>query len=107
MKNWSFGVNMNDLGNWPHDENGEPVAPAFLEHLPSLQMEAEVDMNLLQAYGIPVIPQYPNDGSFGRIIIGIPGGGVDLFVPETLLEDARNILSGDIIEDEEQREDLI
>lgn len=100
MEKWSFGINMNNLDNWPKDENGEPVPPAFLEHLSTQQMEAEVEMNLLRAYGIPVIPQYPNDGSFGLVVIGLPGGGIDLFVPETLLDDARNILSGDIIADD-------
>lgn len=104
MKNWSFGIKKENFENWPYDENGICVQPAFLEHVSGQQMEAEVEINLLRAYGIPVISRYPNDGAFGKIVIGLPGGGVDLFVPETLLDDARNILSGDIVEEYEESE---
>lgn len=101
MENWSFGIHRGKLDNWPKDENGEMIPPVFLEHISSQQFAAEVDINLLEAYGIPVITQYPNDGAFGKVVIGMSGGGIELYVPETLLDDARNILSGDIIEDDE------
>jgi len=99
MKNWGFSSKHHSLDNWPKKENGEPVAPAFLEHVPAGQLSAEVDINLLEAYGIPVIPQYPNNGTLGKVVLGMPGCGIELYVPETLLEDAQNILSGDIIEE--------
>jgi len=35
-------------------------------------------------------------------MIGFAGGGVDVYVPETMLEDARNVVSGDIIFDGEE-----
>ena len=104
MKEWSFGIHKRDLANWPKKEDGEPVAPAFLERVSPLSLTADVEINLLEAYGIPVIPHYPHDGTLGKVVIGMPGAGVDLFVPETLLEDARNILSGDIASEESEDE---
>ena len=43
----------------------------------------------------------PGDGSFGEVFLGSSGFGVDIYVPETMLEDAQNIVSADILEDEE------
>ena len=79
------------LEKWPRDAQGEPVRPAFLKHCSGLDMEDSIALSLLEAYGIPAIAQYPNDGEFGKVILGMGGSGTDLFVPETMLEDAKNL----------------
>jgi hypothetical protein len=100
VKNWSFKrKKLSDI--WPRDEKGEMVRPVFLMHTLESQMEAEMKINLLQAYGIPAVTQYPNNGDFGKVMLGISGTGVDIFVPETMLDDARNIISADIQDTEE------
>ena len=76
------------------DENGEPVEPVFMTHCISLNMEDEMISNLLEAYGIPCLKQYPNDGDFGRLILGMSGPGVDIYVPKTMYEDAVNLSEG-------------
>lgn len=86
---------------WPEDENGAPVPPVFLTHIHGGPLDMELTLNLLEAYGIPHNCGYPNNGLFGQLIMGYPPGGMEVFVPETMLEDARNILSADIVEDEE------
>jgi len=83
---WGFG-NQNKVP-WPQTPDGLPVTPAFLMHLKSADMEGDITMNMLSVFGIPTIAEYPNDGSFGRVILGISGTGVDIYVPETMLEDA-------------------
>ena len=85
---------------WPNDERGEPAAPAFLKHIHGGPLDMELTLNLLDAYGIPHVSEYPNGGLFGKLILGYSPGGMDIFVPETLLEDAQNILSADIYDDE-------
>ena len=35
-------------------------------------------------------------------MVGFAGAGIDLMVPETMLEDAQNIVSGDIVEEPEE-----
>ena len=60
----------------------------------------ELTLNLLEAYGIPHVCEYPNNGLFGKLILGFPPGGIRVFVPETMLEDAQNVLNADICEDE-------
>jgi hypothetical protein len=89
---------------WPKNEDGTQVAPAFLTHTGGAPLDAELVLNLLQAYGIPTLCQYPNDGSFGQIMVGVAGGGVDIFVPETMLEDAKNLLNADIAEEDGELE---
>ena len=103
MKEWHFGSE-SPAANWPEDENGNPVEPAFLEHLGANEMEVELELSLFRAYGIPVICRRPNDGDFGRLVLGFSGPGTDLFVPKTMLEDAMNIMSGDIEPEETEEE---
>ena len=80
---------------WPKDESGESVPPAFLGHIHGGPLDMELTLNLLEAYGIPHVSEYPNNGLFGKMILGHPPGGMDVYVPQTLLEDAQNILNAD------------
>lgn len=91
------------LKNWPLDESGEYLAPTFLTHCSNQDLDDELLINMLSAYGIPCLRQYPNDGEFGRLILGMAGSGVDIFVPATMLEDAKALLEG---EPEEHDEDV-
>ena len=85
---------------WPDDERGIAVPPAFLTHIHGGAMDLELTLNLLEAYGIPHVAQYPLNGLFGKLIMGFPPGGMEIYVPETMLEDAQNVLNADFIEDE-------
>ena len=101
MENWGLSQSPHDrLENWPEDENGEKVPPVLLMHLGGAPMDMNVELSVLEAYNIPYILEYPNNGDFGIVIMGHAGGGVDIFVPETMLEDAKNILNAEICEDE-------
>ncbi|MCL2627981.1 MAG: hypothetical protein FWD44_04690 [Oscillospiraceae bacterium] len=95
---WKFGKP--DGPQWPKDENGEPVPPVHLKHISGGPLDLEVALNLLEAYGIPHVSEYPNNGSFGKMIFGHPPSGMEIFVPATMLEDAQNILTADPVEDE-------
>jgi len=90
---------------WPEADNGDPVAPAFLTHIAGGPLDMELTLNLLEAYGIPRVCEFPNNGLFGKLIMGHPPGGMEVFVPETMLEDARNLLSADIVEGEDEVEE--
>lgn len=79
---------------WPKSESGEPVEPVFLTHVQCLDINDEMLVNLLEAYGIPCLRQYPNDGDFGRLILGTSGTGVEIYVPKTMYEDAFNLTEG-------------
>jgi hypothetical protein len=85
---------------WPKNDDGETVPPAFLTHIHGGPFDMELTLNLLEAYRIPHVCEYPHNGLFGKMILGHPPGGMDVFVPETLLEDAQNILSADIVEED-------
>lgn len=90
-----FGKRKKLTDKWPKKENGEPISPAFLKHVGGSQMDIELSLSLLEAYGIPALCQYPNNGEFGRLIIGHAGGGADIYVPETLLDEAQDIISAE------------
>lgn len=79
---------------WPKDAEGEPEEPVFLTHCLSLDMSDEMLVNLLEAYGIPCLRQYPNDGDFGRLMLGMSGTGVDVYIPRSMYEDAVNLSEG-------------
>lgn len=100
MGDWGFKKKKKITDIWPKKEDGEMIAPAFLMHAGSNPLDTEITLSLLEAYGVPAVCQYPNDGEFGKLIIGVPAGGVDIFVPETLLDEAKDILNADVIEDD-------
>ena len=100
---WKFGKP--DGPQWPKKEDGGPVAPAYLKHISGGPLDLEVALSLLDAYGIPHISEYPNNGAFGKLILGHPPSGMELFVPETMLEDAQNIMSADFSDEEYEDED--
>ena len=56
-------------------------------------LPTELKINMLEAYGIPCLRIYPGDGSFGKLILGMSGQGVDIYVPSSLLEDAQTLCS--------------
>lgn len=107
MKDWGFAKRPDEkLESWPTDENGEKVPPVLFRHLGGAPMDNNVELSMLDAYGIPYILEYPNNGDFGIVIMGHAGGGVDIFIPETMLEDARNIFNSEIITDEISEETI-
>ena len=105
MADWGFSSKKKLWEKWPKKEDGEMVAPAFLMHAGGNPLDTEMTLGLLEAYGVQAVCQYPNDGEFGKLIIGYAAGGVDIFVPETKLEEAKDILSAEVVEDEEYTEE--
>jgi len=93
--------------HWPKDEAGEPVPPKFLTRLPSVDLADAFLINMLEAYGVPVLRMHAGDGSFGKVVMGISGTGSDLYVPETLYETARDLMEAEIQEEDSESEELI
>ena len=80
---------------WPKLENGEPVPPALLTTCGGADLEENLLVNMLEAYGIPALVRYPGDGAFGKIVLGVSGTGCSIFVPETMLEEAKDLMEED------------
>lgn len=93
---WGRGEYSELLKRWPKDENGQPEAPIFLRSEKNLDMSDELLVNMLEAYQIPCLRIYPGDGSFGRVVLGTSGWGVDIYVPESLYQDAKELTEGEI-----------
>ena len=86
---WGRAMGDKLCDRWPRNAQGEPETPALLCNCKSLDLGDELRINMLEAYGIPCLKIYPGDGSFGKLILGMSGQGVDIYVPQSLLEDAR------------------
>ena len=95
---------MNEIGRnkpvWPSDEEGRTVPPAFLTHIGGGPLDMELTLNLLQAYGIAYVCEFPNNGLFGKLILGHPPSGMEVYVPETMLEEAMNLLNAEIVNED-------
>lgn len=95
------------LKKWPIRENGDPVVPAFLAHCSALGMEDVMLVNMLDAFGIPCIRQFPYNGELGQVVLGMSGDGVDIYVPETQLQEARALIQEvQEVSDDELQSDL-
>ncbi|MDR0838145.1 MAG: hypothetical protein LBN99_00720 [Oscillospiraceae bacterium] len=68
---------------WPKAaEGGDIVPPALLTTAIYDDMDVEITLNLLRAYGIPTDKRWQRKTH-----------GVDIFVPETMLDEARDLLA--------------
>lgn len=77
--------------NWPVDAAGRRELPALVTHLQEGPL-ADLTRNMLEAYGIPVVEIYQEDGTFARVLFGASAYGVGLFVPASRQEEARSLL---------------
>jgi len=77
---------------WPRDAKGEFVPPKFLVHCTSRDAQDVMTVNFLQSYGIPAAVIHPGDGSFGKVVLGISGTGSSIFVPETMYDQAKELM---------------
>lgn len=107
MKKWGRRKADDLSQRWPKDEKGEMIPAAYLKHTAGSELDIEVEINLLEAYGIPVLRKPVLDGDLGKVILGFSGPGEDLFVPETLLEEAKDLLEAVPVEDEEENNERI
>ncbi len=92
---WGLHRYGKDYEAWPKGPDGEPEEPAFLTNLSQIDMASDMLRNMLSAYGIPSTIRYPGDGAFGKVMLGMSGNGVDIFVPKSLLADAQELLKGE------------
>ena len=80
---------------------GEFVASKFLAWRQCVDLADEFLVNMLEAYGIPVLRRYAGDGSFGKVVLGMSGTGAELFVPETLYDTAKELMEAEIATEDE------
>jgi len=102
FKDWTLPGFGQKEDKWPRDAAGEPEEPVFLEHITGTELDVKMAVSLLVSFGIPVLYKYPNDGEFGKLLFGFAGPGVDVYVPASRLEDARGLLSAEILEEDEE-----
>ena len=91
---------------WPRDEKGELELAVLLEHVGSMDGQADIACAMLWSYGIPALIRYPRDGSFGKVVLGFSGYGADLYVPQSRLEEATALLHSENSNEEETRHDV-
>ena len=101
MKKEEWGRSGTELlsERWPKDEQGHAEESSFLCTCSCRDMSDTLTINMLEAYGIPCVRSYPGDGAFGRVVMGMSGTGVDIFVPSSMLETAQKLVEG--VDDDE------
>jgi len=77
---------------WPKNADGVEDAPVYLCHCTGRDIDDIMLLSCMESYGIPCLTKYPNDGEFGKLILGMSGTGVDVFVPESMWADACELL---------------
>jgi len=92
---WRLGFKKPDSSpEWPLDESGARVKAAFLVNIAGTQVDYDMALSVLRAFNIPYACDFPGAGPFVKILTGFSGSGMDIYVPETMLEDAENVLFG-------------
>ena len=100
MDNWNF-TGKPDVPAWPKDAQGQDEKAVLLTQTFDSPADTDMIISLLAAYGIPCFKYYDKDGGAGKVINGFSGYGASLYVPQTMLEEARNILNAQAVEEDE------
>ena len=98
MSKWAFSP---DGPQWPVEEDGEKVKAVRLMDTFDSADDSDMKISLLAAYGIPCFKYYDLDGGAGKVINGFSGYGAGLYVPASLLEEAKSILEAKPMEEDE------
>ena len=89
----SWGRAPGDLTErWPMNAAGEPEQSAFLTKLFGDEVQVDMTVEMLRAYGIPAVKRRSDHGTLGKVVLGFSGTGTALYVPASMLEDAQNLL---------------
>ena len=89
----TWGKTENDLSErWPRSADGTPEEPALLTVAMDTNAETDMLCAMLRSYDIPVLRRYEGDGAFGKVVLGTPGHGTELYVPASMLEDAKALI---------------
>lgn len=89
---WAWGDKSPDDPEWPRDEQGEYEQGAYLTTVTGTSMDFELTVSLLRSFGVPVVRSYPLSGRFMKVVFGLTGTGMDIFVPVSKLEFAKELL---------------
>lgn len=100
LNDWHFGPS--DGPAWPLDAAGEREKAVLFREMFDSPADTDMLISYLAAYGIPCFKYYDKDGGAGKIINGFSGYGVSLYVPESRLEEAKELAEAQPLEEEEQ-----
>ncbi len=81
-----------DQGIWPTYDDGTPVKPVRLMTVTGNQLDYQMVITQLQSFGVPVVGTFTADGTLAKLIFGFAGSGMDVIVPETMADLARELL---------------
>ena len=81
-----------DQGIWPSYDDGSPVKPARLMTVTGTQLDYQMVITQLQSFGVPVVGTFTADGALSKLLFGFAGSGMDVLVPETMVELARELM---------------
>ena len=82
------------------------MTPALLTTVTGTQLDYQLLLAQLRSYGIPVLGTFTATGNLAKLILGFAGTGMDVYVPETMVELARELLEpAELPEEEEAPED--
>ena len=84
------------LDRWPKDEAGAPEPAAKLDIQWELDSQADITVSFLESCGIPAFKA----GTQGKVLMGFAGLGVDIYVPQSRLEEAQALLAADTSEED-------
>ena len=81
------------LQKWPKGPDGTPEEAVFLLREGDFISCAGVTLSLLESWGIPYLTRRSSTGQLGFIYGGFSLEGVDIYVPASRLEEARQGLT--------------
>ena len=68
---WGRSLPGDLLKRWPRDADGELVPPALLTKCTGIDMDDVLLVNMLEAYGIPCLKNYPHPDTSSKSLLPV------------------------------------
>ncbi len=95
-------MNFSLLEQWPNDADGSPEPAALLCNGSDYPDELALLSSLLESFSIPHFARHHGAAHYVNLIFGHNATGIEVYVPVSLLEEARALLSAPPVFDTEE-----
>lgn len=90
------------LKAWPKGPDGEPEKAALLENAGDFAAYGGLTCSMLESFGIPYLTKRSGQGQIGFLYGGFSPEGVKIYVPASRLEEAKELLAAESLEESEE-----
>ena len=87
------------LDRWPKGPDGKPEQAVLMETAGDFAAFGGLTCSMLESFGIPYLTKRTGQGQIGFLYGGFSPEGIQIYVPASRLEEAKELLAAEALEE--------